>query len=188
MRYFLVLLSALSFSAPVRADFIWDASAFYFSDTFTLDTDATNGVTLWATSLNTSIAKSKNFFFGWSILGVAHTQDPGTGTAATYSSTEMGPRLLYINKSGAGHVAVAYHLRNTTTYDSGSGSAANFYGTAIFAEIGYLPEWSGDLRIGLKLNYYAATFAESVVDGTTYSQISYAKNLITPALALSLRW
>lgn len=184
----LVIVLGLWSPFAARADHLWDLMMFMTTDATVHTASPKTSSTIWATSYAFSVTKGKRFFVGWNVLGVSTSQDSGSGTPITYASTDMGPRLVVLSKSGTWMGALSYNLRNTTSYDPGTGTAENLKGTSLFVELGYLPELNDTWRLGVKLNYYAPSFNESVVNDTTYSQVSYSKTTLFPSISAMATW
>lgn len=175
---------AVTLLLPIKskAELLWDLHLTYLSDQLKYTATSTQSLMFWNTSINFIMSKSGRFYFGWGMLGLTQTENDGTNQNQ-YSSTEMGPRFLYLSKSGMYQIAVSYHLRNTTTYTLGTAEPASLRGTSLFAELGLMPEVGDGFRAGAKLNYYAPTWTENVVGGATFSQVAYNKVLIIPTFA-----
>jgi hypothetical protein len=106
----------------------------------------------------------------------------------TYSASDMGLRFVWcITKSGTVNFALTYNLKASTTY-SPAGTPESLRGTSTLIELGYLSPITEEFLAGIKINYYAPTFTESLVNSSTYSVISDKRAMIFPTLAASWRF
>jgi hypothetical protein len=186
MKRFLVYITIIIASwYPCQsiAAFTIDLNGFYSSDSLAYTSTTSNTRTFLSSSLNMAIDKGRSFYIGWSMI--TFSAPDTTTTSVTYTSSDMGPRIMYnFNKSGSFNIAVTYNLKATTTY-TGSGASETLRGTSLLGEIGYTPEVAEGLLLGFKLNYYAPAFTESLVGTTTFTNVSYSRTLLFPSFSLS---
>jgi hypothetical protein len=187
LRGIIILLILLGTKTTFAAYSI-DLNTYFASDTNKRSEAAITSNMFWAASFNFSVAKSKGFYAGWNILGVSNTANDGS-TTTKFASTDMGPRFSWTNKKENFQIAFSYNMRNTTTYDDGSGSETeSLKGTSMLAEIGYFANINDASFLGIRLNYYAATFTESVIGTDTYAKVTYGRTMMFPSIGYMLRW
>lgn len=175
----------LGLSSVSRANMVIDVQATYLSDQFKYATTSNWNLMLYSTSLNFVMNKSKTLFFGWNILSLSQTYNDGSSTNA-FTTMDMGPRILWLSKSGDYQLGISYNLRNTTTYTEGSSQPIALRGSSILLELGLLPEISDGVRLGIKLNYYNPTWTETLEGTTTLTQVAYNRATLLPTIALGI--
>jgi len=189
MRMIVVLLALFTLAAPfAHAEVIFDANVFYYSDTFTLATATSSKRTMYDFSVGMNLTKKGQLVLGWNYASSSFADDDGT-TQTTLTVTDMGPKLAYyLDKELTWCIAVSYNLITKGSYSTGSGSATEYRGTSIKADLGYLPQISESFYLGLKLNYYKPTFSEEITGQTALAQVSYGRAVIYPSIAISARF
>ncbi len=178
----------LLLSSQAKA-FLFDANVFYFTDTFAPATGSlVYAYTNYDVRLGFGVDKKQRFFIGWNYSGVSAGNQVTAGTNQ-YISTEMGPSfLLVLNKDKTWILSFTYNISSNATYTPAGGTAEKWKGTTMKAYLGYNVEISEGLFMGPTINYYAATFSETIVDDTTYSTTGNARSQIYPALYLGYRY
>lgn len=184
---FLSLFFLLSFSANSQALVIFDANAFYLSDAFKTDTDASVGRTLWDLSLGMSLRKKGRLILGWNYASSSFT-DTADSETITLTVSDMGPKLSYFfDKEFIWSLGFAYNLITKGNYDN-NGDTKEFRGTSMKVDFGYTPHITENFSIGAKLNYYKPSFNEQISGETTLEAVSYGRTVIYPSMAFHYRW
>lgn len=160
-----------------------ELNLFYTSEASSTGSTVNRGRTFIEGTLGFRVDKAGQYLVGW---GFASHSIADTATSSeTYSSTQMGPRFLWmIDKSKNWSVGLAYYIVTTGSYSGGGGSSETWKGTALHADLGYNLPLDDNLLFSVRYNYSAATYSERLVDSTTYSAVSYNKTFIYPSLAV----
>ncbi|MEK7356310.1 MAG: hypothetical protein AAB250_07660 [Bdellovibrionota bacterium] len=175
----IVLASALGFAG--RANAYVELNAFYFSDAMTAAASTTNNRMNIEVSVGFAVDKRNQYLVGWGYHMM--TASDGATTTATYSSTQMGPRFIYsIDKNNEWTLGLAYYLVTTAAYDDGAGTSVTWKGTALKFDFGYNFPNSGDLDIGIRMNYSSASYVEQLVGSSTYSVVAYTRTSMYPSI------
>ncbi len=163
-----------------------DLNTFYFSDSFNNGTTNAANKMIWSAALLLDTSKSKRLYVGWNIVSASATDSGSTTT--TFSSTDMGPKILWVpSKNGNLTVEASYNLIVKGAYSSGgAATASQWSGSSIYASLGYLPEISESLYAGVKLNYYSVAYSKEIVS-TTITDVSYSRRWIFPSICLQWR-
>lgn len=165
---------------------VLDLNAFYDTKTLTTATQETGNKMLLDVTVAMDVLKKPRLVLGWS-YGIFSTTDTTT-TTTTITTSDMGPRFgWFIDKDEKWSFFVTYNLLASATYTPGGSTASTLRGTSIKADVGWTLPVSDNFFCGIKLNYYSATYAESLVGGSTFTQISYARSFIYPSVVFSYR-
>lgn len=169
------------------AAFVFDANVFYFSDSFTYNSQAnTYQRLMWDVAPAFTIALKGRFIIGWNYASYTLTENPGTETSLTI--TDMGPKFIYyLNRDKTWVGAFTYNLITKADY-SGGGSTSELRGSSMKAEFGYTPMMWERVYMGAKLNYYQASFNEEVTGTTSLAQVTHSRAIIYPTFAMTFRW
>lgn len=144
-----------------------ELNSFYSGETFNPGTAVTATKTFTDICLGFSIDNNSKYLVGWNYS--AHSSID----TATYSSTQMGPRFLWmITKSKSMSLGLSYNLVTKATYTPASGTTEEWTGTALKVDVGYNFPITESWLIGFRLNYSAATYSSKLVNSTTYSTSS----------------
>ncbi len=163
----------------------FDTNLYYTSEGLTTAAATTSTRTMYDIGVGFSVGKSNQFQVGWNYTGHA-TSDSTAGVATTYTSTQMGPRFVfYFDKGLRWRTSFAYNLSTSANYTAGAAAAEKWKGTGLGADFGYQFEVNQAFSIGARLNYSTATYNESLVNGTTYSTVSYVKTFMYPSVGLN---
>lgn len=180
-------IAAFVFSSTKARAFSVDVNAFYYSDTLTAAKTNTASRLAWDGALMLSLTRKGDVVLGWNYSSITASDVIDT-TTVDYSSTEMGPRLgYYFDKKNTFSLFATYNMIATAQY-SYAGTAAEWRGTSLKGELGYLPTINDELFVGIKIIYYKSSFGESVTNSTTLTNVSYGRAIIYPAFALSYRF
>ncbi|MGE3759141.1 MAG: hypothetical protein AB7H97_15365 [Pseudobdellovibrionaceae bacterium] len=176
---FLVLIGFL-FSSNAYAGFL-EFNAFYFADTMNMTEASTTNRTFFELAVGFSMDKKGDYLVGWN-YGSYTATDTST-TTASYSSTQMGPRFLFmLNKAKTWSLGTTYNLVTSAKYSpGGSGVDTTWKGTGIKVDVGYNFDLSGTL-IGIRLNYASGSYNEEITGGTALGAVSYSRNFIYPSI------
>ncbi len=158
---------------------LFEVSAAYASEALATDTSVTSNFSFFDFAYTIRATKGNWFWIGWSFASQASNdtlQNAFTGTA-------HGPRfLLQLGKSAAWTIGLNYLLISTGNYTPVGGTASEWQGTTIKADLGYAFELSEESRFGIRLNYVSNSYNKQFTNGA-FAEISYSKSLITPAVA-----
>ena len=165
--------------------FAFNADLNFFFLTDSLETTATTSRTsiFYDIALMLDLNKKGTVSLGWSYDSVS-ISDEATSTT-DFDLTEMGPKFnYYFDKGRVWGTGVVYNLISNATYNPGT--AQKWRGGSYKIDFFYTPPITDELYIGVKLNYYVATYTEAV-SSTTLTTISYTKSIIYPSLTISYR-
>ncbi len=132
------------------------------------------------------VMKKPYLVVGWS-YGMFSTSDTGT-TSTTFSTSDMGPRFgWFFDKQAWWSLFLTYNLLATGNYSPSGGTAQTWRGTSLKFDFGWGPAVSENLNIGIRLNYYAATYTESLEGSSNYQTVAYTRSFMYPSIFLSYR-
>lgn len=177
-----LILSVFLFSTPAQA-VTTELGLFYFSDDLASTSDYNVSRTIYDFAILMTSEGRRTIGIGWGYAGV--TSQEGSTTTTSYSSTETGPKFSYLfGREQTWYLGFAYNLLAKAEYDDGAGGEAEWRGTSMKAEFGYLPRVSSRFNIGVKLNYHVANYTEQITNSTTLTQESNTKTMIYPTFAI----
>ncbi|MGE0763065.1 MAG: hypothetical protein AB7N80_07300 [Bdellovibrionales bacterium] len=188
MKFFVRLfyLMALSFGCKAQA-LTFDLNIFYYTDALAATTDSDYKRTIYDFAIMLNLNRKGSLVLGWSYASVA-ADDTASSTTTSYSSTEMGPRFgYYFDRNFLWSFFFTYNLQAKSDYSSGS-STAEWRGTSMKGELGYMPQWNEQFQAGVKLNYYKSTYNEQITNSTTLTSVSNGRTMIYPSLAFVYRF
>lgn len=169
-----VLLTSISAKAVVA-----EVGLFYFNDKLASTNDFTFSRTIYDVAVLMTSEGRKLLGIGWNYSGVSTSDDAPAGET-TYSSTETGPKFSYMfGREQDWYVSLAYNLLAKAQF-SGAAGEAEWRGTSLKSEFGYLPKVGSKLNIGVKLVYHQASYNEQITNSTTLTQESNTKTMIYP--------
>lgn len=155
---------------------------FYFTDDLSSTSDFSIARTIYDFAVLMTSTGRQMIGIGWGYAGVSSTE--GSTTTTTYTSTETGPKFSYLfGREQNWYLGLAYNLLAKAQYSDGT-NEAEWRGTSIKAEFGYLPKVSGRLNAGVKLNYHQATYSEQITNSTTLTQETNTKSMIYPTFSM----
>jgi hypothetical protein len=174
----LLLFAVISLLTP-RAEAFIEINLFYDSDALSTPSSASDTKTYYEACLGFGIDSKGRYLVGWDYSSFSKT-DSGT-TSSTYTSTQMGPRFIFMfGKDKQWSLGVGYYLVTTGDYNA-SNTDKQLTGTAFKVDAGYNFPMTDDFMLGIRLNYSAATYTSQLVGGS-YSGISDTVNLIYPSV------
>lgn len=155
-------------------------NAFYLSDSLaTTETVASTKMFIEG-AVGFSIDRKGTYLVGWN-YSLYSTSDSST-TTDTYSSSQMGPRFLFmLDKGHNWSLGLGYYLVTTATFSSGAGGEQKWKGTALKADIGYSMDVSESVKFGVRMNYSSASYSEQLVGETDYSVVTNSRSHIFPS-------
>ena len=172
-----VLLTSISAKAVVA-----ELGLFYFTDDLSSTNTMQNSRTIYDFAVLMTSDGRRLLGIGWNYAGVSSTDNSTTETS--YSSTETGPKFTYMfGREQNWYVGLAYNLLAKAQFSDASGEA-EWRGTSIKAEFGYLPKVSSRINVGVKLNYHQASYNEQITNTTTLTQTTNTKTMIYPTFAM----
>ena len=180
MRLLIVLLCLMT--APKASAFA-ELNLFYFNDALSSTSTASNNRTYIDVAAGFAIDSKKRYNIGWNYT--IHTATDANGAAkTTYSSTQMGPRFVWIlDRNNSWSLGVGLYLISKAKFDDGAGNTPEWRGMAYKFDIGYNFPVSESFFFGTRLNYSSATFNEQIVNSASYSNVSYSRSGIYPSLS-----
>ncbi|MDG0817905.1 hypothetical protein [Bdellovibrio svalbardensis] len=185
MKYFVMLITLLGISWEARAGILLDIGGTYISETMTASTNTSS--TKYLYNVGVLFNLSKTVWGGWSYLGVSHS-DTIPGTTTSYASMDTGPTLKWqFGKSQNWSLSGTFNLVSRGVYSSGSAAQEKWEGMSYLVSLGYLPEVSTDLHIGVSINYFGANYTKKTVNNTE-SSVSNSKTWIFPMISLTKAW
>lgn len=175
----------LSFCTSTHAAQLFlETNAFYYSDGLKVGSTTTDTTMLLDFALGFTLDKRGQWVMGWNYS--MHTASTSGGSTEDYSSTEMGPKVLYFfDKDRSWSSSFTYNLIVDGSYKaSASAATQTLRGSSMRFDVGYGAPITESLRLGGKIIYNASSFNEEI-DTTTLTQVSYSRTFIYPALHLS---
>lgn len=180
------MIFALFFPQLSQAVIVLDTDVFYFNDALSGSSDSNTNRLMYHFFLGFSLDRKDRLQLGWSYT--KHTNDDETSSTLNYSSTQMGPGLLYyLNKRRTWRLGVYYHLKTDGTFQITGSAAEEWRGTAYGADLGYQLWTSQSLSFAARLNYSTATYNESF-QSSAKTDVSYTRTMIYPSLGMTLEF
>ena len=180
------LFLILFFAQRASAVFI-DLNTFYYSDTLVMGTSSTMNRTFYDATIGFTVDKKGNYQIGWDYV-VEGTTDTTT-TTTTYAGSYMGPKFkVFFDKNLNWGLGLAYNLSATAIYTPAGGTAEKWRGTNLRVDFGYNLNIDDSYAVGFKINYSSSTFAEKLVNETTYTTVAYTRTFIFPSISFSARY
>jgi hypothetical protein len=166
---------------------VFDLDVFYFSDSMVYNSStSTYQRTFYDFMLGMPLSSKGTWVLGWNYDSYSFTDNPGTATTLTIS--DMGPKLLVsLSKDKTVVFGFSYNLITKGSYNPGT-TASELRGTSMRAELGYLPQVTENFFLGVKMNYYKASFTEEVINQTTLSHVTDSRTAIYPSLSMTYRF
>ncbi len=176
------------FAGMAQAQAYVELNGFYTSDALTVTGgSAASGRTYFEGAIGFEIDKKGRYLVGWGYASFSTTDTSG-GTTTTYSSSQMGPRFLWIiDKKKNWSLGLAYYLVTTGSYAPSGGTSEQWKGTALKADFGYNFPVTEKFHLGLRMNYSSATYTEKFV-GEAYTKVSNTKSAIYPSVYSIWYW
>lgn len=186
MKSTLMALTLLLLSSQVHAGALVELGGTYISDSMTAS--STSSSSKYAYNLGVVFPIAKNFWGGFSYLGLSQADKDSSGSTTNWASTDLGPYFKY--QFGRGQLyslSAAYNLISKATYSKTGGTSEEWSGTSYLISFGFMPEIKNELRIGVTVNYYSASYTKKVVSSTE-SSASNSKSWIYPGFCLTKSW
>ena len=127
----------------------------------------------------------KDLWGGWNISGVSLSAKQDATT--TFSALDTGPYVKWqFGRGDIFNLSMAYHILSRATFSDGT-TTENWEGTSLWLQFGVAPEIRNNLRVGVSLNYYLASYTKKTVRSVE-SSASNSKTWIFPLLSISKSW
>ncbi len=182
-KYFIISSLILCFAGTAQSA-VFDLNLFYDSGALTTASAANDNKMFIEGAAMFDVMKNPRLVVGWS-YGMFSTTDADSNAIST---SDMGPRLgWFIDRTQWWSLFLTYNLLASAAYSPSGGTAQTWRGTSLKFDVGWSPEVSDNLFIGIRLNYYAATYSESLEGSSNYETISYTRSFIYPSFSLSYR-
>lgn len=177
-----ILLSSLSAKAVVA-----ELGLFYFSDKLASTNDSTFSRSIYDVAVLMTSEGRYLMGIGWSYSGVT-SADEVQSTETKYTSTETGPKFTYtFGREQNWYFGATYNLQAKAKFSSGA-NEAEWRGTSLKAEYGYVYKTGSNLSLGVKLVYHQASYDEQITNSTTLTQSSNKKTMIYPNFSLMYKF
>lgn len=181
-KYIFIIVFAVQFLSVSAQAVTTELGLFYFTD----DLSSTNNFKISRTIYDFAVLMTSEgrrvISIGWSYAGIS-SEDAGA-TTTSYSSAETGPKFTYLfGRELNWYLGLIYNLQAKAEFSDASGEA-EWRGTSLRAEFGYLPRISSKLNVGVKINYHQASYDEQITNSTTLTQDSNKKTMIYPTFAM----
>lgn len=120
---------------------------------------------------------------GWNYAGVTSNDEVKSGETK-YVSTESGPKFTYMfGREQNWYGSLTYNLLAKAKFSDTSGEA-EWRGTSLKGEFGYMSKINGNFSIGVKLVYHQASYNEQITNSTTLTQETNKKTMIYPNFSM----
>jgi hypothetical protein len=173
-----VLLFSFSAKAVVA-----ELGLFYFSDVLASTNDAKYSRTIYDVAVLMTSEGKRLIGIGWNYAGVTSIDDNASGETK-YTSTETGPKFTYMfGREQNWYASLTYNLLAKAKFSDTAGEA-EWRGTSLKGEFGYMSKVASNFSIGVKLVYHQATYNEQITDSTTLTQESNTKTMIYPNFSM----
>ena len=181
-----MLFGALLVSPLARAVSL-DINGFYFSDNVDFGTGTiANNRMFFDAALSIKLDKKGQYSLGWSYGLITYNLETSQNTEA--SNTDTGPRFSwFMNKDQTWSLGFTYNLFANSTFTN-AGTEVSLRGKSYKIDIGYTGPITAKLYLGIRLNYYSASYGEQFDASDTFSEVSNSKSFIYPSLAASYRF
>lgn len=180
---FSFVFAALLFTSVSAKAVVAEMGLFYFNDNLASTSDSTYSRTIYDFAVLMTSEGRKLLGIGWNYSGVSTSDDTAAGET-TYSSTETGPKFTYMfGREQDWYLGLAYNLLAKAQF-SGVAGEAEWRGTSLKGEFGFLPKVRGKLNVGVKLVYHQASYNEQITNSTTLTQDSNTKTMIYPNFSI----
>lgn len=183
-RIFASLLFVLLTGPNAFAGLYGEVGGFFSSDTFTTSSDSTDARTYFSLDLIASLDNKQRFYAGFHVHQLSINTE--TEEKSEYSTLDMGPMLMWvIDQKKNFSLTVGYNVTAQATLNNGD-ATSDLTGTSLMASVGIMPEVADDLYLGVRINYYNATYSRETIDGAT-EDVSYSRSIIFPTFVISWR-
>ena len=162
----------------------FELGALYLTDDLTSTASTKSSKTAYNVAI-LMVSEGKNSYgVGWSYQGYS-TLDTTT-TDTKYNSTETGPKFIYyFGREKIWYTGLIYNLSAKAKYENSLGSA-EWRGTSLVLQFGYLPYVTSKSQVGIKLNYHTASYNEQITNSTTLTATENKKTSIYPTIEYSI--
>ena len=181
-RVRLLVLVGLGVIFSLRAQAYIELNGFYTGESLSTTSSSSDSRVFFEGALGFTIDKAGHYLAGWGYASFTNN-DTFAGSSTTYTSTQMGPRFMYVfDKDKKWSFAAAYYLVTSANFSpSGGGAEEKWKGTAFKLDFGYNFPLSESFFIGLRMNYDSASYTEKFI-GSAYTAVSYTKTSIYPSI------
>lgn len=180
---FVIILFILVSSLTAQAGTMVELGGTYLSDSF--KTSSSTKSTQYFYNIGVLFTSTKRFWGGWNYSG--YSQNESGSTELKFSSMDTGPYMKWqFGRNEIYSASFAYNILSKAKADVGNGNE-EWSGSSFWLQFGFMPEVKEGLHLGASLNYYAANYSKSVINGTE-SNVSYSKTWIFPMLSLTKEW
>lgn len=177
-----VLLSSISAKAVVA-----ELGLFYFTDDLSSTSNFSTSRTIYDFSVLMTSEGRRLLGIGWNYVGVS--SEEGGDTTTSYTSTETGPKFTYMfGREQDWYIGLAYNLLAKAQFSDPVAGEAEWRGTSLKAEFGFLPKINNRINAGVKLNYHQASYNEQITNSTTLTQTTNTKTMIYPTFSMVFKF
>lgn len=177
------LMTCLLFTSAAWADLLFESNVFYFSDSLKPSTDTTNSRLFFDVTFGMPLTKKGSLILAWSVSKLSYSL---ADTATTEISTlEHGPRLgWFFDKAKHWSIFATYNLIASGTFNDGSGAVTWKGGNSFKVDAGFTPRIGESLYVGIRINYYSASYSEQFDASDNFTKITSSQSMIFPSLTL----
>ncbi|AZZ35401.1 hypothetical protein CIK05_00825 [Bdellovibrio sp. qaytius] len=180
------LFTAVSLTSISAKAVVAELGLFYFTDDLSSTSSISHSRTIYDFAVLMTSEGKRLLGIGWNYVGA--TSDDVTTATTSYSSTETGPKFTYMFGSNQDwYLGLAYNLLAKAQFSDANGSA-EWRGTSLKAEFGFLPKITSRINAGVKLNYHQASYNEQITNTTTLTQTTNTKTMIYPTFSLVFKF
>lgn len=165
---------------------VTELGLFYFTDDLSSTSNFSTSRTIYDVSVLMTSEGRKILGIGWNYVGVS--SEEGSTAMTTYSSTETGPKFTYMfGREQDWYLGLAYNLLAKAQFSDANGEA-EWRGTSLKGEFGFIPKINNRLNAGVKLVYHQASYNEQITNTTTLTQTTNTKTMIYPTFSLVFKF
>lgn len=173
----------LLLGAQAHAGVLLELGGTYLSDN--LKSSTTTSSTEYFYNAAVSFNIQKDIWGGWNIAGISSTAKQDSTT--TFAALDTGPYVKWqFGRGDIFNLSMAYHILSRATFSDGT-TSEKWEGTSVWFQFGVAPEIRNNLRVGVSLNYYLASYTKKTVDSVE-SSATNSKTWIFPLLSVSKSW
>lgn len=176
-----ILVSSASAKSVVA-----ELGLFYFTDDLSSTSSLSNSRTIYDVSVLMTSEGRRILGIGWNYVGASSEESATTTTS--YSSTETGPKFTYMfGREQDWYLGLAYNLLAKAQFSDANGEA-EWRGTSLKGEFGFIPKINNRINAGVKLVYHQASYNEQITNTTTLTQTTNTKTMIYPTFSLVFKF